>query len=257
MTGDRTPGYRPARSPESAARPIGHVILDERFGRESLYALRATLEAHVTQAGLPEGRTSDLVLTVHELASNVILHGSGAGRVIVRQSPHALHCQVSDTGAPAPTAAGPGEWPYEYGHGLWIARYLSDEHSVRHGPDGAIATVVFVLPQPGTPVFQLARHPQANGHVRLELIGSLDHRTADGLTGAIAALVADDVVLRLVLDLGGMTFWDSNGIAALIMAQQHVNGSPATSMVLTGLSDDFKERLEALSVVPFDYLKRP
>ncbi|MFD0663844.1 ATP-binding protein [Thermocatellispora tengchongensis] len=180
----------------------GPPILDQPFDADSLYALRATLEAHASRAGLPEGRTGDLVLAVHELATNVILHGSMTGRVRIWHTGAALYCEVSDTGGPPdgqPDAdpdrvpdgepdrvpdgepdAKPGavpEWPYEYGHGLWIVACTADEHTVRAGPHGPVATVTFALPPPVRPAFRLTRRDE-DGATRLELTGDLDQGTA-------------------------------------------------------------------------------
>ena len=55
------------------------LALDQAFDGDSLYALRAAVAAHGSQAGLSEGRTRDLVLAVHELAANAVRHGAGQG----------------------------------------------------------------------------------------------------------------------------------------------------------------------------------
>src|SRR5579872_2306597 len=59
------------------------LILDQAFDEDSLYALRATVAAHATQAGLAPGRSDDLVIAVHELAANAVRHGAGHGRLRV------------------------------------------------------------------------------------------------------------------------------------------------------------------------------
>src|ERR1700727_3014048 len=79
---------------ESAATPI----LDQAFDADSLYALRAAVAAHATQAGLPPGRADDLVIAVHELAANAVRHGAGHGRLRVWRAGHTLRCQISDDG---------------------------------------------------------------------------------------------------------------------------------------------------------------
>src|ERR1700735_559198 len=72
---------------QSAAQPkteptalTGTPILDQAFDADSLYALRAAVAAHATQAGLPPGRADDLVIAVHELAANAGRHGAAPGR---------------------------------------------------------------------------------------------------------------------------------------------------------------------------------
>jgi anti-sigma regulatory factor (Ser/Thr protein kinase) len=131
------------------------------FDRSSLGALRAFVTAFGTTAGLPSGRASDLVLVIHELASNAVLHGAGHGRLRIWTYGLAVNCEVTDDG-PAPASAGappppePGErrtapapWAIEHGHGLWVAGQLADQSSQRSGPGGTMAAVRFSLPRPG------------------------------------------------------------------------------------------------------------
>jgi anti-sigma regulatory factor (Ser/Thr protein kinase) len=135
--------------------------------------------AHAARAGAPAGQVPDLVIAVHELATNAIRHGAGHGRLRIRADGGALHCQVSDDGtdsaagpvaapadpvaAPAdPVAGAPGGaqadtgtgaaalWPAEHGHGLWLIRQVADQTSVHSGPGGTVATASFMLPgRPG------------------------------------------------------------------------------------------------------------
>jgi anti-anti-sigma factor len=237
MTGDR-PG-----SPATA--------VEQPFDHDSLHVLRATVQAYAVQAGLPLGRAADLVLAVHELATNVMLHGSGTGRVRVQAADGMLLCQVIDEAATSPEPEAP-EWPYEHGHGLWIVRALGDRHTVTRGPGGTIATVGFALPRPDRPSFRMDRHDQ-DGHTTLRLAGDLDERTGPDLTAAVESLISDTPPRRLVLDLSGMTYWDSIGIAALLAAQEHVHATPGASMTLTGLSDNLRRRLDSVSRVPLTY----
>src|ERR1700735_2701085 len=83
---------------ESAATPI----LDQAFDADSLYALRAAVAAHATQAGLPPGRADDPGITVHELAPHAARHGAGHGRLRIWRSAadQALLCEITDDGPP-------------------------------------------------------------------------------------------------------------------------------------------------------------
>src|SRR6266566_7356039 len=56
-------------------------ILEQALDGDSLYQLRASVAVHAVQAGLPQRRTDDLVIAAHELAANVVRHGSGSGRL--------------------------------------------------------------------------------------------------------------------------------------------------------------------------------
>jgi anti-sigma regulatory factor (Ser/Thr protein kinase) len=125
-------------------------ILDQAFDAGTLYALRAAVQAHAIQLGLPETRTDDLVIAVHELAANAVRHGAGGGRVRLWEHDGALRVQVEDRGATPPdtrpdadVAAG---WAFLPGHGLWLVRLVADELTVYSGPEGTRATMAFALP---------------------------------------------------------------------------------------------------------------
>lgn len=145
------PGDSAVLADAEAGREDGEarLALDQAFDSGTLYALRAAVQAHAIQAGLPESRTDDLVIAVHELAANAVRHGAGAGRLRMWERDGALHCQVDDSGSPAPGGdAGPGgneadRWPFLPGHGLWLVRLVADQISVLSGPGGTRATVVF------------------------------------------------------------------------------------------------------------------
>jgi anti-sigma regulatory factor (Ser/Thr protein kinase) len=100
---------------------------------------------------MPERRTDDVVIAIHELAANVVQHGAGRGRLRMWQVPGALRFQVDDGARPASlNGAGPNaadHWPYLKGHGLWLVREVADRMSVISGPGGTRAHVMFTLPR--------------------------------------------------------------------------------------------------------------
>jgi anti-sigma regulatory factor (Ser/Thr protein kinase) len=147
----------------------GPASLDLTFDSGTLYALRAEVQTHAHQAGLPESRIGDVVLAVHELAANAVRHGAGAGRLRIWNSAGGLHCQIDDDGplassdparpgadhaysvmteaegASGPTVMDPSQaMP---GHGLWVVRQVADQMRVLSGPHGTKATVTFYLPK--------------------------------------------------------------------------------------------------------------
>jgi anti-sigma regulatory factor (Ser/Thr protein kinase) len=151
------------------------LLLDQEFDSGTLYALRAAVQAHAGQAGLPEDRTGEVVLAVHELAANAIAHGAGHGRLRMWERAGALSCEIADAGpvgagrptepspggagrptGPSPGGAGrptgPSEaadpWPAADGHGLWLVRQVADQLDLRSGPRGTRAVVTFALPRP-------------------------------------------------------------------------------------------------------------
>ena len=154
MTGDAFL-TEPAGGVGRAARASPQApLLDQEFDSGTLYALRAAVQAHVGQVGLPEDRAGEVVLAVHELAANAITHGAGHGRLRMWDLSGSLSCEVLD-GGPADAGGGsprPSEvadpWPTAAGHGLWLVRQVADQLDVRSGPRGTRAIVTFAQPRP-------------------------------------------------------------------------------------------------------------
>jgi anti-anti-sigma factor len=223
-------------------------VLDQAFDADSLYALRAAVAAHASQAGMPEGRVGDLVLAVHELASNAVWHGAGHGRLRVWKTAGALRCEVSDGGVAGRDAGGHGpadaaSWGIDFGHGLWLARQVADQTSVRTGPSGTVAAVSFALGPPGQlPPFHLAQQVR-DGCIVLSVTGQLDVSSAGQFGSVVRQLAAARPVPRLIVDLSGLTWWDSVGLAALITAQEQMKAHPGARMVLVGPPGPLLQRL--------------
>jgi anti-sigma regulatory factor (Ser/Thr protein kinase) len=114
--------------------------VDQSFDGDSLYAVRATVAAHASAAGIPAGRVRDVVLAVHELAANAVRHGAGQGRMRLWITGDGLRCEVADAGTGFHDA---GSWPVEQGHGLWLVRKVADQASLDTGPSGTVAVVDF------------------------------------------------------------------------------------------------------------------
>ena len=226
-------------------------VVDQFFDGDSLYALREAVAAHASQAGLSEGRVGDLVLAVHELAVNAVWHGAGHGRVRLWKTGDSLRFEVSDDGAastPGPADAGsepadPPAWAIEPGHGLWLVRQLADQASLRSGPSGTVAVISFTLRPPGRlPPFGLGRQAR-DGCTILLVTGQLDLGSAGQLRSAVDELAETAPTLRLVLDLSGLSGWDSAGLATLITAQERVDARSPAQMVVAGLPDHLLQRL--------------
>ncbi len=252
--------HRPLSEPGPLAGHPGAPIMDQAFDAGSLYALRAAVSAHATQAGLAPGRADDLVIAVHELAANAVRHGAGHGRLRVWQTDQVLRCEIADDGVPrapdGPRADAPGapqdaardaaRWRAETGHGLSLVRQVADQSSLTSSPDGTLASISFALGAPGPPFRQDRR--QLDDCTVLAVRGPLNLGSASQLTDTIASLLAPPEGLRLVLDLSGLTGWDSSGLAALITAQQRISASPTSAspparMVLAGLPGHLAQHL--------------
>jgi anti-anti-sigma factor len=221
-------------------------ILDQAFDAGSLYALRAAVAAHATQAGLAPGRADDLVIAVHELAANAVRHGAGHGRLRVWRSEAAVLCEIADDGLPEPQtpqtpqdAQKAPEWRTEPGHGLSLVRQVADHTSLSSGRDGTLVTISFALAPPGPP-YRLDRH-DLDGCTVLTVTGPLDLASAPQLSRAIADLINDNG--KLILDLKNLTGWDSAGLAALITAQHQVSATPNARMIVAGLPGHLEQHL--------------
>ncbi len=84
----------------------------------------------------------DVVLALHEAASNAVLHGSSAGQpveVVLRVTEQCIEASVLDHGPDPPAQPPAGADAAElgaHGRGLWLLRRLVDEvriERVRHG----------------------------------------------------------------------------------------------------------------------------
>ena len=93
------------------------------------------------------------MLAVYELACNAILHGGGAGRLMLSRADGSVRCQVSDDGPGFPDATTPDAFTPDAftpdsalpGGGLWLARQLTDGIEIGgadRGPGGAVVTLM-------------------------------------------------------------------------------------------------------------------
>jgi anti-anti-sigma factor len=114
---------------------------------------------------------------------------------------------------------------------------------VRTGPSGTRVVVRFTLEPPGrVPPFRLARQAR-DGCTIVTVTGQLDLESAGQLRSAVNELAETEPAPRLVLDLSGLSGWDSVGLAALITAQERVDAQPGARMVVAGLSARLLRRL--------------
>jgi anti-anti-sigma factor len=216
-------------------------VIDQAFDAGSLYALREAMAAHAAQAGMSEGRVSDAVLAVHELAANVVRHGAGQGRLRVWRDDGVLRCEVTDDGTALPAARADAEfspatvWPVEHGHGLWLIRQVADQASLDRGPAGTAAVVSFALEPPGPLVPLGLDRRSEDGATVLAVTGPLDLASAGRFAALVDELMTTAHGPHLVLDLAGLTGWDASGLAAVLTAQGRIDKIPGAAMVLAGL----------------------
>ena len=143
LLGPGAPGSAPAPGPGAV------LLLEEEFGDRALYGLREAVRAHASAAGMSGSRVLDVVLAVQELAANAVRHGAGQARLRMWAQDGTLCCQVQDGALPRAgredEAGADPEWSYTQGHGLWLARRVTDRMSLESGPSGTRATVIFAL----------------------------------------------------------------------------------------------------------------
>ena len=91
------------------------------------------------------GRPRYVVLVAHELATNVVRHGGGTGRLRLWREAGRIVCRVSDSGPGlGPTSAEPPGPSTPGGRGLWIARRLADVR-IETGPFGTTVVAALAL----------------------------------------------------------------------------------------------------------------
>jgi anti-sigma regulatory factor (Ser/Thr protein kinase) len=154
------------RREEIATNRTGNAapVLDLIFDSGALVTLREEVRECAVQSGISEDRAEDMVLAIHELAANAVVHDGGAGRLRVWKLAAALQCQVDDAdlmrsskagssrdgmagmqpgSAPGPVSA--DSLPSEKGHGLWLVRKLADQVKTLSGPHGTRVMIAFDL----------------------------------------------------------------------------------------------------------------
>ncbi len=63
-----------------------------------------------------------------------------------------------------------------------------------------------------------------DGGLRLSLFGELDHHTARTIVSELSELIETRLPARLTLDMKGVTFMDSSGIAVILGAYKRMDG---------------------------------
>jgi anti-sigma regulatory factor (Ser/Thr protein kinase) len=127
------------------APPAGAAVL-AYAGLKDLSEVRAFVRR---QAGalLDGERSHELVLAVHELATNTIKHAGGLGRITMWTEPGLIVCQIDDGGHIADPLAGRNLPPPmgPSGRGLLLVNQLCDLVRMRSGPGGTTVRIQVAL----------------------------------------------------------------------------------------------------------------
>lgn len=108
------------------------------FQRADLGLVRAVVRRACEASRLLCDVTDDLVLAVHEVAANSVVHAEGGGVLRIWDEPGALALEVSDHGLIHDPLVGrtPLDMTSEHGRGIWMANQLCDLVQVRSGAGG-------------------------------------------------------------------------------------------------------------------------
>ena len=125
--------------------PPGTVTLLAFDDVDDLPAVRQHVHDHADRSGLPDMRIDDLVVAVHELVSNALVHGGGLGvlRVWNDGTSGTLTCEVAGPGHITDPLAGRHFVPASAGgaHGLWLVNQLCDLVQLRSHTTGTTVRV--------------------------------------------------------------------------------------------------------------------
>ncbi len=123
-----------------AGPPPGAPVKWLRFRLPDLPQVRQFAEDGARDAGMPEESIGDFVIAVNEVATNAVTHGADQAVLRTWVSSGDLVVEVHDEGTwkpgPMPGAVG--------GMGLWVARLLSSDLTLRVGDGGS--TVIMRFP---------------------------------------------------------------------------------------------------------------
>jgi anti-sigma B factor antagonist len=98
-----------------------------------------------------------------------------------------------------------------------------------------------------SPELRLDRTDRADGTTCLTVDGDIDMATGDDFNHTVMGLVSEPAVARLLLDLGGLKFIDSNGVTVLVKAHRAA-AEKGVSFGITNTQEPILGLLEMLGV---------
>ena len=76
------------------------------------------------------------------------------------------------------------------------------------------------------------KYKAENRQLTITLTGELDHHAAKGLMDSIDRCMEQNLPAKTLLDLGGLTFMDSSGIAVVLRAKRRMEALSGTLVVV-------------------------
>ncbi len=127
----------------STSPPPGTPVRRLRFRLPDLPQVREFAESEARDFGMPAESVNDFVIAVNEVATNAVTHGDDDAQVRTWLDNGDLVVEVHDEGTwkPGPMPGSVG------GMGLWVARMLSSDLTLRIGNGGS--TVIMRFPGKG------------------------------------------------------------------------------------------------------------
>jgi len=128
---------------EAPLPPAPGDALSLTFTRNELAAVRDRVAKRLWALGVDASTIRDLVLAVHELASNSVQHGGGSGTLRLWAEDRFVLAEVEDRGRIADPLAGRVRPAADgaRGRGLWLATRLSDLLQIRTSGDGSVVRI--------------------------------------------------------------------------------------------------------------------
>lgn len=126
------------------------VLLHRQFDETSLRDTRHDVRRHLVSAGLDQERADDFTFAINEGLINAIVHGGGAGDVVLTRTDRRLIASVEDCRPTAPFAL-PTQLPPAAvlgGRGLWLVSRSCDAVHLEAGRRGLRLVMEVELPAP-------------------------------------------------------------------------------------------------------------
>src|SRR6185312_10507841 len=131
----RTGGPVPGAAPDVPRGDLWEIP----FAAEDLYELRRLVAGWAARETMPEEAADDLVLSVHEVATNSVRHGGGVGMLRLWRTGEELVCEIQDAGY-IRDPLGPRHLPGSEAaasRGLWITEQICDLVEIASSPRGS------------------------------------------------------------------------------------------------------------------------
>lgn len=133
-------GVDAARAALAEGLPGPHAdVWEIPFAADDLFELRQLVAAWATREALGTEATEELVLAVHEIATNSVHHGGGVGMLRLWRTGDELVCEVQDAGYIRDALSmrrRPGRLA-SASRGLWITEQICDLVEIFSSPRGS------------------------------------------------------------------------------------------------------------------------